>query len=646
MVCSCNCGGAASSYLVTRLLPPVQRIAARFAMPLLLPLLALLLILLPGRRAHAHEIPTSVVVRTFVKPDGARVRLLVRVPLESMRDVSFPTRGAGLLDVARAEPTLRDAAQLWIADGLRLRVGDRALAGPLVVAVRAALPSDRAFDSYATALAAVRSAPLPVDTDIPVGQVMLDVLLDVPTAGMVVGDDADLVLEPRWAHLGVRTTTVVTLVLSTGATRVISFDGDPGEVRLDPRWWHAAWRFVLTGMEHMFSGIDHLLFVLCLVLPIRAMRPLIGVVTAFTIAHSITLVASAMGFAPTALWFPPLVEVLIAASIVYMALENIVGARVQRRWMIAFAFGLVHGFGFSTALRDQLQFAGSHLLTSLAAFNVGVELAQLAVLAAAVPVLRWVFARAVPERMGVIIASAFITHEAWHWSLERTATLRTYRFTPPVLDALFLANVLRGAMGVLIVIGVAWGISGIMRRLAGARAVAGGVSGGVSGAVSGTASSAVTALLLLLAVATLAPRSSAAQAPKSTTQGVYTPTQATKGRNVFNGACLGCHTTASHMGAAFELRWFGRPLSELYGYLSNLMPKSAPGTLTEEEYVWVTAYILKLNGMPAGKVELNAEPDWLKAVRIDAAPGTSPAPLEDRSAVRNDVRRFRLVPHS
>ena len=593
-------------------------------MPFLFSLLTLLLVLVPGHRAQAHEIPASVIVRTFVKPDGARVRLLVRVPLESMRDVSFPTRGAGLLDVARAEPTLRDAAQLWIADGLRLRVGHRTLPAPQVVAVRAALPGDRAFASYGEALRAVQELPLPVSTDIPVGQVMLDVLLDVPTAGVVVGDDADLVLVPTWAHLGVRTTTVVTLLLSNGAERVITFDGDPGEVRLDPRWWHAAWRFLLTGMEHMFSGVDHVLFVLCLVLPIRAMRPLVGVVTAFTIAHSITLVASAMGFAPTALWFPPLVEVLIAGSIVYMALENIVGARVQRRWMIAFAFGLVHGFGFSAALRDQLQFAGSHLLASLAAFNVGVELAQLALLAVAVPVLRWVFARAVPERMGVIIASALITHQAWHWLLERAATLRSYRFTPPVLDVLFLADVLRGAMGVLIVLGVAWGISGLMRRLSGARAV------------STAATGAATGLLLLCAVTLLAPRTSDAQALRSTTQGVYTPAQAIKGKSVFNGACLGCHTTASHMGPAFELRWFGRPLSELYGYLSNLMPKSAPGTLTEDEYVWVTAYILKLNGMPAGKVELNAEPNWLKAVRINATPSSTPAPLE----ARWEVRRF------
>jgi len=140
--------------------------------------------------------------------------------------------------------------------------------------------------------------------------------------------------------------------------------------------------------------------------------------------------------------------------------------------------------------------------------------------------------------------------------------------------------------------------------------------------------------------ASVAPRASEAQSTKSTTQGVYTVAQAAKGKNVFNGACLGCHTTATHMGPAFETKWFGRPLWELYGYLSNLMPKSAPGTLTEDEYVWVTAYILKLNGMPAGKVELSAEPNWLKAVRIDAGPGNAPSPLEDGW----EVRRFRLVP--
>src|SRR5262249_59215880 len=97
---------------------------------------------------------------------------------------------------------------------------------------------------------------------------------------------------------------------------------------------------------------------------------------------------AALGFAPGALWFAPLIETLIAVSILYMALENIAGVQtIQRRWMMAFGFGLVHGFGFSFALRETLQFAGSHLLTSLLSFNVGVELGQLLLLVLLIPVL-------------------------------------------------------------------------------------------------------------------------------------------------------------------------------------------------------------------------------------------------------------------
>src|SRR6185369_5176239 len=111
-------------------------------------------------------------------------------------------------------------------------------------------------------------------------------------------------------------------------------------------------RFVVLGFEHILEGTDHLLFILCLVIPFRRLRTLVLIVTAFTVAHSMTLIAAAFGYAPGALWFAPLIETLIAASIVYMALENIVGSKVGRRWIIAFAFGLVHGFGFSFVLKD------------------------------------------------------------------------------------------------------------------------------------------------------------------------------------------------------------------------------------------------------------------------------------------------------
>jgi hypothetical protein len=160
-----------------------------------------------------------------------------------------------------------------------------------------------------------------------------------------------------------------------------------------------------------------------------------------------------------------LIEVLIALSIVYMALENIVGARLERRWLIAFGFGLVHGFGFSFALRQSMQFAGRHLATSLVSFNIGVELGQLLVLALAVPVLAWGFKYVVAERMGTIILSAFVAHTAWHWMLDRGAILRQYRVQLPAFDAELLAGALRGLMLLLVVAGAAWAMYELYGRL-------------------------------------------------------------------------------------------------------------------------------------------------------------------------------------
>lgn len=362
-------------------------------------------------------------------------------------------------------------------------------------------------------------------------------------------------------------------------------------------------------MAHLFGGVDHVLFLLCLVAPLRRLRPLVAIVTAFTLAHSLTLVAAALGHAPDAPWFAPLVELLIAASIVYTALENLAGPRLEGRWQLAFGFGLVHGFGFASALGDGLQFAGAHLVTALAAFNVGLELAQLAVVTAAVPLLNRVLGRLVPERAGVLVLSALVAHTAWHWMADRWALLRAVPFAWPALDAALLGSALRLLTGALLALALFWAIAGVMRRLAASPA-------GVPRAAAGV----WVALAMAAAAGGVAPRAMAAQGATSTRQGVYTADQAVKGRQVFNGNCLGCHTTATHMGPAFENKWFGRPLFDLYDYVSQMMPKAAPGSLTEDEYSWVVAYILRLNGMPAGRAPLQADPDWLKAVRIEAVP--------------------------
>ena len=172
--------------------------------------------------------------------------------------------------------------------------------------------------------------------------------------------------------------------------------------------------------------MDHLLFLLCLVIPFRKFRTLVLIATAFTVAHSITLIASAFGLAPSALWFPPFIETLVAGSIVYMAMENVIGAAPRRRWVMAFGFGLVHGFGFSFALQQQLQFAGGHLLTSLLAFNLGVELGQVLVLLLIIPILELLFRFIVVERAGTILLSVLVAHIAWHWMWERAEVLGAY----------------------------------------------------------------------------------------------------------------------------------------------------------------------------------------------------------------------------
>jgi hypothetical protein len=143
-------------------------------------------------------------------------------------------------------------------------------------------------------------------------------------------------------------------------------------------------------------------------------------------------------------------------SIVYMALENIVGANLTRRWLITFGFGLVHGFGFSFALRETLQFAGSHLLLSLVSFNVGVELGQLLVLAAVVPALNLLFRFVVAERMGTIILSIIVAHTAWHWMTERGVQM--LQFPLPAFDAVLLLWLVRAAIVVVAAAAVLWGV--------------------------------------------------------------------------------------------------------------------------------------------------------------------------------------------
>ncbi len=430
------------------------------AVALVAALAGALLLALPSV-PFAHEIPFRVTILAFVKPEAHVLRLVVRVPLEAMRDMEYPLHGAGYLDLAATDSLLPDAARTWIANPVNIYEGNTKLGDAKIVATQISLPSDPSFSTYGAALAHVTGAGLPPKTELAWQQAMLDVLFEY----RIRSDSSRFSIDPALARLGVRTNTVLRFLPPGGSERAFEYTGDPGLVHLDPRWTQALWSFVKFGFAHIMDGIDHLLFIICLVIPFRRIRPLIAIITSFTAAHSITLFASALGFAPSALWFPPLIEVLIAISIVYMAFENIVGAKLERRWIMAFCFGLVHGFGFSFALRESLQFAGTHLVTSLLGFNIGVELGQLFVLVLTVPLLNALFKYVVAERMGTILLSALVAHTAWHWMLDRITVLRQFNFQWPAFDLSLLESVMQALTVILILIGTLWLMLGLYRRL-------------------------------------------------------------------------------------------------------------------------------------------------------------------------------------
>lgn len=440
-----------------------------FAAPFLRPrcaLAALLFVVLAAlslpATVSAHDIPVRVTVHAFVKPEGNQLTALLRVPMEAFGEIAFPLRGPGYLQISEADFALQDAARVYITESIRFYEDGEELTEKELQATRVSLPSNRSFTAYESALENINSEPLDDSVDLFWRQGVLDVLVTYPIAS----EDSQFAIEPELGTLSDQTTTVVRFLPPGGAERVFNLAGNPGLVELDPRWHQAALRFVSMGFDHILAGIDHLLFLFCLVIPLRSIRALIPVITSFTVAHSITLIASAFGIAPGALWWPPLIETLIALSIVYMAFENIIGVKLEHRWVVTFGFGLVHGFGFSFLFSETLQFAGGHLFSSLLAFNVGVELGQILILALVIPVLNLLFKYVVQERIGTILLSALIAHSAWHWMTQRGGQLAQFQFQMPVFDALFFASLMRWAMMLIVIAAVMWGMYELFRRFA------------------------------------------------------------------------------------------------------------------------------------------------------------------------------------
>lgn len=252
------------------------------------------------------------------------------------------------------------------------------------------------FATLVEAKAAFASRPVYSDTTGPVyvGDVVVDIILLYNTGGPVYDYAISSTLNPGLP--GQEDTANLILDYSPGGTKVFRARGLLAEpVAISRSVLSAVVTFIKEGVRHILGGLDHVLFVLCLVLGATQIRNLVWRVTGFTIGHTVTLTAGFFGFVPSGAWFVPTVETGIALSIIYAAAIAVLPRSEQNSsernlFAVTCAIGLLHGLGFSFVLHKILQINSPDIWQSLLAFNVGVEIGQLSIIVIAWPLFRLV----------------------------------------------------------------------------------------------------------------------------------------------------------------------------------------------------------------------------------------------------------------
>lgn len=347
-----------------------------------------------------------------------------------MLGIGVPAR-AHQVNLSTARVTLGEDRVVAVEVALKGSDADR-LAGTHVFDVQR--------DKVDPALAAASAAPIMAYVSAHVAVTGLDGTACVPGTAELVPDGDGVIFRNLFSCGGVTGDIVYrsTVLTATdpGARQVVLIGKgenapqallDPGNTTVTlsapaPSLLSTMQRYLVTGIEHIFLGYDHIAFLVAVVLWARRLIPVIKIVTAFTIAHSITLSLAALNVVvlPSAV-----VEPAIAASIVFVAMENFFSRDIDGRWRVTFAFGLIHGFGFAGALQE-VGLPAHAVATALAAFNVGVEIGQVAIVSIVVPALIALDrlfatdgakpARAVPV---VYVLSALITVLGSYWLFTR-----------------------------------------------------------------------------------------------------------------------------------------------------------------------------------------------------------------------------------
>jgi hypothetical protein len=382
--------------------------------------------------AHAH-FNLNMNVRVFhVEHTSDGLRVYLRTPMAYLvADRIGPVGQDGLPDAAPftinrmedgrvahlVDPAALHADPLGlgriVAEGMGLETNGRPLQSK-VMAMRAyPIGQEPGFATLAEAKAALSEGP-PFPKDAPesyVGDTIVDVLLGYDAGAPINEYAVSSQLDPGLP--GQDETANLILDQGPGGTEVFRIRGlmsDP--VAITRSTFSAASTFIWEGVRHILGGLDHVLFVLCIVLGATGIRSLISRITGFTVGHSVTLAAGFFGFVPSGAWFVPTVEIGIALSIIYAA---VIAIRVNEghygsertMFLVTCAIGMLHGLGFSFVLHEILRVDAPNIWQSLLAFNLGVEIGQLAIVLVTWPTL-------------LLIRKA--SEPAWHYSRLGLAT--------------------------------------------------------------------------------------------------------------------------------------------------------------------------------------------------------------------------------
>ncbi|TMH00142.1 MAG: hypothetical protein E6H71_00930 [Betaproteobacteria bacterium] len=374
---------------------------------------ALLLLFAPARVfANGADLPSEIVLQGFLKPDGGRVRLLVRVPLGLLERFGLPKRGPGYLDLARIDERLNEAAQ---AIGRQIAISDNgAPLIPMVRATRISVLSDRSFGSYDTARGSLEGPHLPVDTDLFWNQGFFDAELEYPLHSA----DAHLSIRADVApELERRVKLRLTFLPANAPPRTYEIAGVDESIPVDPTAFEAAWLLFKGGFFDSFA-LDRLAFLVCLIAPFRNLRSLLAVVVIMAGLQALTLTATGARWFVETPWLGPLADTSLAAAVLLLAIGNLSAPSLRRRWFVAALIAALSGFGTGLLFVDRWQFAGAHAVVAAVSYNAGIVVGAVVILIASLIALRVLFAWVLGAPLGVIVLSALLGLVAWQWLFD------------------------------------------------------------------------------------------------------------------------------------------------------------------------------------------------------------------------------------